>query len=44
MIWHSYFVAGPNCPRAMTCCVFASLKMLVMLARGATAPPAASTS
>jgi hypothetical protein len=29
----------PNCPRAMTCCFFASLKMLAMPAEGLTAPP-----
>src|SRR5712692_801811 len=29
----------PNCPRAMTCCFFASLKMLAMPAEGRTAPP-----
>src|SRR5712692_5508190 len=29
----------PNWPRAMTCCFFASLKMLAMLAEGRTAPP-----
>src|SRR5712691_4291660 len=29
----------PNCPRAMTCCFFASLKILAMSAEGLTAPP-----
>jgi hypothetical protein len=34
----------PSRPSARTCCRLSSLKMLVMLARGTTAPPAASTS
>src|SRR2546426_5250767 len=29
----------PNCPRAMTCCFFASLKMLAMAAEGPQSPP-----
>src|SRR5947209_18219753 len=29
----------PNCPRAMTCCFLASLKMFAMPAEGRTAPP-----
>src|SRR5207249_11370581 len=29
----------PNCPRAMTCCFFASLKMLAMSAEGPRSRP-----